>query len=311
MNKRPYIYRKQKLWIEENIFNNLKTSRASAKKRRRVTKYLYNAIIIEFEMLKEERRNLYIHEGQGLLMDEISTLSSTIFNLAITKRFKGQNDGYGSPDYTSLFLVTQSLIKNFLIYEHIFMLCTSLEDCLIRFQLWSANGSTELPLVGKKDEEIKSHKSHFLTKKTCKTIFKLCELDLNWGRFEESNVKKILACQFQRLKNWSDLLLNSKIDHDIFYAAMKLFHEYNHPSTVPLLQNNLAPMNFVSKELMQLDRVHMCLSIVKIINAQFSLRNTISFQHEYSAPQHLYNFSNESFDNSFDKWIKNVIGDQI
>lgn len=303
------INRKQKTWIDRNIFNRLRSSQLKAKRRNLVTKYLYSAIVIEFEVLRKKRRNLHIYEGQALLLDEISALSSTIHHLALTKRFKrSSEEGYGSPDYTSLFLITQSLVNYFLIYEHIFMLSKSQEDCIIRFQLWSAFESIELPLVNGRSPESKSSRQvHLLGKKNSNTIFELCQRDFDFKRFDKAKIKDILTKQFKRMRNWRDLLTRSKLNYDIFYSSMKLFQEYSNPNTTTLLQNNSSPLNFISKDLMQLDRVHLCLSIVKIINSQFTQRNSIMFSDELIVPKVFYEFSNESYDKAFDRWIKAVI----
>ncbi len=295
----------------DSILTTLKDEYERHRAKRSVPRFVYGALLLEYELLRQpKKRSLYLGEGKALLIDEIAALSQTIFELSSATRLNREHEQHGSPDYSALFLVARSLVKTFLAYEHIFLLSTSLEDCIIRFQLWSEYGRTDKPIAGSKKKR-GSEKKHKLNIPGILFIASLCRRDPDHEKIDFPRFEKMLSGPFMELKGWQSLLQESRLDHDLFNAIMQLFDLYDVGGPNVIFLNNNSPNHRIAEHPMELDRVHLCMVILKIINTHMCQESSPWFS-ETEAPLWLHlSFSNESFDKAYDRWIKGKTSKKI
>jgi len=295
----------------DRILASLNEEYEKHKAKRSVPRFVFGALLIEYDLLTQpKKRYLYVGEGKALLNDEIAALTQTIFELASATRFNRQHEQHGSPDYTALFLVARSLIKTFLAYEHIFLLSTSPEDCIIRFQLWSEYGRTDKAIVGTTHKRTKE-KKYRLTIPACRFISSICRSDPDHEKIDFPKFEKLLCGSFKEMEGWEGLLGESKLDHALFNAIMRLFDLYEEGGPNIIFLNNNSPNHRIAEHPMELDRVHLCMVILKIINTHMSEESPPWFN---KTKAHLWphlSFTNESFDKAYDRWIRGKASKKI
>ncbi|HEV8514415.1 MAG TPA: hypothetical protein VGQ59_14135 [Cyclobacteriaceae bacterium] len=288
----------------DSILTTLKDEYERHKAKGSVPRFVYGALLLEYELLRQpRRRSLYLGEGKALLNDEIAALSQTIFELSSATRFNREHEQYGSPDYTALFLVARSLVKTFLAYEHIFLLSTSLEDCIIRFQLWSEYGLTDKAIASTKKKS-GTEKKYKLNIPAIEFITALCRRDPDHEKIDFPRFEKMLSGPFKEMKGWQGLLKESRLDYDLFHGIMRLLALYEEGGPTTIFLNNSSPNNYIVENPMQLDRVHLCMVIVKIINTHMCQKSPPWFSETEAPLWPHFSFSNESFDKAYDRWIK-------
>ena len=100
------------------------------------------------------------------------------------------------------------------------------------------------------------------------------------------------------------MLKESRLDHSLFHAIMLLLDLYEEGGPTVLFQNNSAPNHYITEDMTELDRVHICLVIVKIVNTHMCQESQTWFSETKANLWLHFSFSNESFDKAYDRWIK-------
>jgi hypothetical protein len=165
-------------------------------------------------------------------------------------------------DYPSLFVLTRSLIENYLTLCYIYNNNLSTEERLFRFKLWQISGLMTRQNFQDPDNLFDAEKKASESK-IIEQIFSEIEKMEEFKSLDKRKLQNLKKHGVPRIKSWHDLINESNLKQPIFSKKYSFFSEYAHSEFLSILQISQASLNEEVQS--RSENVPMVISTVRMI----------------------------------------------
>lgn len=176
----------------------------------------------------------------------IKILITTRSIIELTKGFqietKDKISEYKSLDFSSINILTRTIIESFLTMEYLFYNNLTDDEKRFRFLIWRISGyKSRQDFFEKKDKNLISEEIQDKLENELDEINELLKEAKTFPYFNNLNKQHLWKLdQFgvPRLESWNTLLNNSMLETNIFLIPYKLYSNYAHSEFISLIQLN-------------------------------------------------------------------------
>jgi hypothetical protein len=167
-------------------------------------------------------------------------------------------------DYPSIFVLTRTLIENYITLCYIYNNNLPDEERIFRYKLWEVSGLLSRQSWGKSLSDKlnkKKEEERILIDKIILEIEKMPE----YSTLDKNQLSKLKKYGLPRLYSWNELIMQSNVRKEMFSSAYSYYSSYAHTEYISILQFSQCSINAISDK--NISNIQLSLNIVRMIVA--------------------------------------------